>query len=63
MRSHFFFINLNYVLTLNFSVSLKVVTLLLNKLEINKKDRILGHEATKTSKKKEVFVTCTIKHK
>jgi hypothetical protein len=59
----FLFINLNDVLTLNFSVSLKLVTLLLNKLEINQKDRILNHEATQTSKKTEVFVTYIIKHK
>jgi len=39
------------------------VTLLLNKLEINQKDRILNHEATQTSKKTEIFVTYIIKHK
>lgn len=38
-------------MTLNFSVSLKLVTLVLNKLEINQKDGILNHEATQTSKK------------
>jgi len=47
----FLFINLNDVLTLNFSVSLKLVTLVLNKVEINQKDRILNREASQTSKK------------
>jgi len=48
---------------LNFSVSLKVVTLLFSKLETNQKDIILNHEATQTSKKTEVFVTNIIKRK
>ena len=47
----FLFINLNDLLTLNFSVSLKLVTLVLNKLEINQNDRILNHEGTQTSKR------------
>jgi hypothetical protein len=59
----FLFINFNDVLTLNFSASLKLVTLLLNKLEINQKDRILNHEATQTYKEIKVFVTYIIKHK
>ena len=59
----FLFVNLNDVLMLNFSVSLKVVTLLFSKLETNQKDIILNHEATQTSKKTEVFVTNIIKRK
>jgi hypothetical protein len=59
----FLFINFNDVLTLNFSVSLKLVILLLNKLEINQKDRILNYEATQTSKEIVFFVTYMIKDK